>query len=216
MSHRMSVFGRSATMLTDASGMKTSSHIDLGQHATGDVVSLDHPGSKVGNPWPTNQKPCTSLLGVLRQQIISDREHDQSYQAARAGQARGLPRLPTRVMLADPLAWLVCVVFSAVRPGPAPLAARGLPVVLVRAGPAGGGGRGRATPASPSVPWSRVDPKRPGMVPVSGSELRAIADQVLGEARRAPARRRGRRASATPVLRPLGRHRVGPAVETPR
>ena len=50
----------------------------------------------------------------------------------------------------------------------------------------------------------------------SGGELRAIAVRVLGEARRVPARLPGRRASATPVLRPLGRHRVGPAGETPR
>jgi hypothetical protein len=60
--------------------MKVSSHIDLGEHATGGVVGLDYPGATVDNPLPTNQNPRTSLLRVLRQQIVSDREHDQSYQ----------------------------------------------------------------------------------------------------------------------------------------
>jgi hypothetical protein len=85
MSHRMSVSGRCATMFTDASGMKVSSHINLREHATGGMVSLDHPGATVDNPWPTNQNPCTPLLGVLRQQVISHGEHDQNYQAARCG-----------------------------------------------------------------------------------------------------------------------------------
>jgi catechol 2,3-dioxygenase-like lactoylglutathione lyase family enzyme len=42
-----------------------------------------------------------------------------------------------------------------------------------------------------------------------------LAAEVTSEARRAPARRPGRRASAIPVLHPPGRRRVGPAVQSP-
>src|SRR5947209_3785683 len=57
--------------------------------------------------------------------------------------------------------WLA--LFTRLPGGPAPLAARGLPAVLARAGPAGRGRRCVHTAARPAPPpWSRADLRRSG------------------------------------------------------